>query len=55
MEASIFEQLRLLQSLIETDQKTVDAVGARLSLIAEILKNIMEQVEQREEANRKKP
>jgi N-acetylmuramic acid 6-phosphate (MurNAc-6-P) etherase len=45
MAASILEQLQLLQSLVETDQKTVDAISARLAVIQSLLKNVAEQIE----------
>jgi hypothetical protein len=48
MTASILEQLHLLEELVATDQKTVDAIGARLRLVQRILKEVTAQIEAEE-------
>ena len=39
-EASALEQLNMMQALIETDQQTVAAIGARLAAINNSLKEL---------------
>ena len=46
-EASALEQLNMMRSLIETDQKTVDAIGARLAVISDSLKHLARQLAKR--------
>jgi hypothetical protein len=47
-EADVLEKLRLFRSLLETDQKTVDAIGARLALIADLLKDLVQRLAKRD-------
>jgi hypothetical protein len=48
MTASILEQLHLLEELIATDQKTVDAISARLLLVQKLLREVTATVEAQE-------
>lgn len=45
MTATILDQLELLRELIETDQKTVDAISAHLRLIESVLKSITGEIQ----------
>lgn len=45
MNQPIREQLHFLESLVETDQKTVEAVASRLALIRGVIRNIAEKIE----------
>jgi hypothetical protein len=48
MTASILEQLHLLEELVATDQKTVDAISARLLLVQKLLREVTAQLEAQE-------